>query len=259
MLFRSILCIIVMHMCLCVYVGKRACASISMFPVRIYICVQLRASIFQCVCVEGAKFFPIKDWEMYSASLAPGRKALNRSGQTRAQELPGSLCNPPLMPLPSHPLLGLGPGPGHSQGLEAAEATEHAPMHCFQLVPGQHQLLHVCRSIKGTLSHLLDLIVAQVSRRRGQSGAGCRKGIVSPAASGDSQAPLDKDWMVGLPEVWSSAPAAVEQGPQSTQVGLLCEMGRVELKVFSGCSSSLGMSIFRMVLLKLIFSLQQKL
>lgn len=128
------------------------------------------------------------------------------------------------MPSPSDALAlpspsGLGPGPGRSQGLEAAEAAEHAPMHRFQLVPGQHQLLHARRSIKGTLSHLLDLIVTQVSRRRGESGAGYRKGIVSPAASGDSQVTLDKDWVVRFPDVRSTAPVAVEQGPQSTWGG----------------------------------------
>lgn len=169
---------------------------------------------------------------MSSASPAPGRKGLSRSGQYPGPGAARQAMNPPLMPLPSHALLGLGPGPGHSQGLEATEAAEHAPMHCFQLVPGQHQLLHACCSIKGTLSHLLDLVVTQVSRRRKQSGAGCRKGIVRPAPSGDPEAPLHKDWTVGLPDIWSSAPVAMEQGAQSTQVGLLCEMGHVELQVF---------------------------
>lgn len=112
--------------------------------------------------------------------------------RTQAQELPASLCNPRLMALPSHLLAGLGPGSRHSQGLEAAEAPEHASMQRFQLVPGQHQLLHAGRSIEGTLSHLLDLIVTQVSRRRGQSGSGYRQGIMSPAARGDSLVPLDQ-------------------------------------------------------------------
>lgn len=119
--------------------------------------------------------------------------------RTQAQELPASLRNPRLMALPSHLLAGLGPGSRHSQGLEAAEAPEHASMQRFQLVPGQHQLLHAGRSIEGTLSHLLDLIVTQVSRRRGQSGSGYRQGIMSPAARGDSPVPLDQGQDGGAP------------------------------------------------------------
>lgn len=72
-------------------------------------------------------------------------------------------------------------------------------MQRFQLVPGQHQLLHTGRSIEGTLSHLLDLVVTQVSRRRRQSGSGCREGIISPAVTGDPQAPLDQGLDGGAP------------------------------------------------------------
>lgn len=72
----------------------------------------------------------------------------------------------------------------HLQGLEATEATEHAPVHHLQLVPCQHQLLHAHCSIKGALSHLLDLVVTQVSRRRGQMGQDrCRQGVTGPAAN----------------------------------------------------------------------------
>ena len=114
---------------------------------------------------------------MSNVSPAPG---FSRPGRRLGPVRCPPALTAPLMPLLSHlPPSGLGPGPGNSQGLEAAEATEHAPMHCFQLVPCQHQLLQAGRSVKGTLSHLLDLIVTQVSGRRGQKRSGRREGMAS--------------------------------------------------------------------------------
>lgn len=74
----------------------------------------------------------------------------------------------PSLPFPLLPHSGTEPRSGYSQCLEATEAPEHASMHGLQLVPRQHQLLYTCCSIKGTLSYLLDPIVAKVSRRKGQ-------------------------------------------------------------------------------------------
>lgn len=88
----------------------------------------------------------------------------DRTESCRPGPLPGPAPASPI-PLPSRPL-GAWPQPQHSQGLEAAEASEHAPVHRLQLVPRQHQLLHAGGPVKGALSHLLDLIIAQVSRRR---------------------------------------------------------------------------------------------
>lgn len=87
-----------------------------------------------CVCAGGVahtKFSPIKVWEVFSASLARGKKGLSSLGQDPGLELAASLCNPRLMPLPSHLLPDLGLGSRNSQGLEAAEAPKHAPMHRF--------------------------------------------------------------------------------------------------------------------------------
>lgn len=81
-----------------------------------------------------------------------------------------SLHSPAVIPL--CPKAVPEPKPRYSQCLEATEAPEHAPMHGLQLVSRQHQLLHTCCSIEGTLPHLLDPIIAQVSRRRGTERGG---------------------------------------------------------------------------------------
>lgn len=160
---------------------------------------------------------------MSNVSPAPG---FSRPGQR-----PGLVrCPPaltaPLMPLLSHlPRSGLGPGPGNSQGLEAAEATEHAPMHRFQLVPRQHQLLQAGRSVEGTLSHLLDPVVTQVSGRRGRTGQDAGREWRDLQPAGDSKVPPGPrtGWWrlhLGLPDVWSSAPVPQEAGSPAPPWGV---------------------------------------
>lgn len=96
-----------------------------------------------------------------------------------------SLNGPSVIPLHQ---AGPEPKPGYSQCLEATEAPEHASVHGLQLVPRQHQLLHACCSVEGTLPHLLDPVVAQVSRRKGRSGRIRQmEGAQPPAPTLDSQ------------------------------------------------------------------------
>lgn len=84
----------------------------------------------------------------------------------------------PHWPLPASPAppSGRGPGPRDSQGLEAAEAAERAPVRRLQLVPRQHQLLHAGRAIKSALFHLLDSVVTQVSGGRDRMGQDSGRG-----------------------------------------------------------------------------------
>lgn len=67
-------------------------------------------------------------------------------------------------------------------------------MHGLQLVSRQHQLLHACCSIEGTLPHLLDPIIAQVSGRRGQK----RENQVDGGSSATSSLILDSQLLCSL-------------------------------------------------------------
>lgn len=152
------------HACMCIHTCVHACVC-ACTHVCVHVCV--RAHMRVC----GLS----KCWGTPDAFMHPGR--IRRASPPR----------PSRTSRPHHPL-----GPGHSQGLEATEAAEHAPVHRLQLVPREHQLLHARGTVEGALSHFLDLIVAQVSGERGQDGSGqTRGGLTHPAASWRPQAPLE--------------------------------------------------------------------
>lgn len=105
----------------------------------------------------------LKCWITLTTAATPQAKTAPRSNPVPASP-------PRLSQIPLSSLLPWALAPLHSQGLEAGEASEHAPMHVLQLVGCQQQLLHAGCSVKGALAHLLDLIVAQVSKRDRTTG-----------------------------------------------------------------------------------------
>ena len=139
-------------MCVCVCVCVCVCwgCMISSFPFRAGKCL---TSLWQ---KEG------KD------STAPPRPAPGPTGSRQP-----SLVRPRPLQLPPS---SLGPGARDSQGLEATEAAEGAPVHRFQLVPRQHQLLHSGRTVICTLPHFLDPVVTQISGARDRTGQDSGRG-----------------------------------------------------------------------------------
>ena len=141
-----------------------------------------------CVLGVHAKFFAVQGWEMPDISLAKGSKGFCRPGRPHPPPPGQPSLAPPCLPSPSlrpwprplpaspAPPSGRGPGPRDSQGLEAAEAAERAPVRRLQLVPRQHQLLHAGRAIKSALFHLLDSVVTQVSGGRDRMGQDSGRG-----------------------------------------------------------------------------------
>lgn len=103
-------------------------------------------------------------------------------------------------------------------------------MHRLQLVARQHQLLHARRAVEGALSHLLDLIVAQVSGKRRQNGSGQTRGVGTHAPCRPLETlrhPWSDGWMVGSSVLGSGSLMLGlqhlrlgERAPQSTQTGL---------------------------------------
>ena len=125
-----------------------------------------------------------------------------------------SLVRPRPLQLPPS---SLGPGPRDSQGLEATEAAEGAPVHRFQLVPRQHQLLHAGCTVKCALPHLLDPVVTQISGGRDRTGQDSGREQPALQPRGDSGVPpgLRTGWgrlHLELPDLRSSAPVPQEAG-----------------------------------------------
>lgn len=54
----------------------------------------------------------------------------------------------------------------HSQGFQAAEASEHASLDSCQLVSSQEQFQDFPRSIESTFTDVLQLVVAQVAAEK---------------------------------------------------------------------------------------------
>lgn len=79
---------------MCLRLSGYVCVPLSAHFQHQYSYVYTLGQVPFSVCAGGAehaKFFPIERWEMPSASLAPGRKALSLSGQDPGS---GAACQP---------------------------------------------------------------------------------------------------------------------------------------------------------------------